>query len=81
MAEMLIGLVVNMDQVTAQIERMAQHFEQAPDGDAAKEAMAAFGEIDVDKHFVGTTEFSDGTVTCTFCLCPELQAIADMVPA
>ncbi|MBQ2263262.1 MAG: hypothetical protein II336_18110 [Loktanella sp.] len=74
-----ISVNVKNDALDA-INRMAAHFETAPNDDPAKMAMAAFGEIDAEKHLIieGGKEGGEYFVRTT--LSPELQAICDMVP-
>lgn len=80
MAELKIKVQMDIDGVTETIERMAQHFETAPDDDPAKQAMAAFGEIDPETHLVLDEKFEGGVLSIEVRLCPELQRIADMTP-
>lgn len=63
-----------------EIDRMAAYFEVAPDDDAAKVAMADFGEIDADTHIIVESGMDDGGYFVRTKLSSELQAICDMVP-
>ena len=80
MATMSIMLNTDVSNVTATIQRMADHFDAAPEDDPAKLAMLAFGEINTDRDLVFTSDYSEGAVTVTVSLSPALQRIADMVP-
>lgn len=79
MAELRVVIKTNVNDVVATVERMAAHFETAPDDDPAKQAMAAFGEIVAARDLVFTSECDGGLVEVTALLSPELQRIADMV--
>lgn len=62
------------------INRMAQHFDTAPDTDPAKVAMAAFGEIEIGRDIVIESGKDEGGYFVRALLSPALQAICDMVP-
>lgn len=75
-----IKIDTNIEKITAAVERMAAHFDAAPDDDPAKRAMIEFGEIVTERHIEMQTEFERGRIVVTVALCPDLQRIADMVP-
>lgn len=64
----------------AKVDAMATYLDTAPDDDPAKVEMAAFGEIDTDKHFHTKVDFCAGQVVVTVTPVPELQRILDLVP-
>lgn len=64
----------------AKIEAMASYFTTARDDDPAKVAMAAFGEIDCERHIHTKVDFPGGQVVVTVTPVPELKRIMDLVP-
>ncbi|WP_306150642.1 hypothetical protein [Roseovarius sp. MMSF_3281] len=81
MAKTVLSIQVksNVDALARAVGAMQAHFEAAPDDDPAKCAMIAFGEIDAKRHIQTDARFEDGVCHVTLSMCPELQAIADMV--
>jgi hypothetical protein len=81
MAQLKISMETNIKEVTGVIDRMAEYFETAPDDCPIKAQMVAFGEIDADRDLLRETTYQNDVITVSFSLSPELQRIADMVPA
>ena len=81
MAELGLKVTTNASEISALVERMAEHFDTAPDDDPAKVAMIEFGEIIAERDLSATSELTESGVVLTVALCPELQRIADMVSA
>lgn len=77
------GIPVNTDAVEAliaKVDAMAAYFDAAHDDDPVKVEMAAFGEIDIDRHFHTKVDFCAGQVVVTVTPVPELQRIMNLVP-
>jgi hypothetical protein len=76
-----LKMTMDLDDITRAFDRMRAHFEAAPDDDPAKLAMAAFGEVDTEKHLPVVSDYANGVISVRCAPCPELQRIMDMVPA
>lgn len=81
MAQLKMSIETNIKEITSVVDRMAKYFEAAPDDCPIKAQMVAFGEIDADRDLVRETTYQKDVITVSFSLSPELQRIADMVPA
>lgn len=71
---------IDTDVALDAINRMAHHFETAPDTDPAKVAMAAFGEIEIGRDIIVEGGKDEGGYLVRATLSPALQTICDMVP-
>jgi hypothetical protein len=82
MAKMNFKLCVtsNVEDVLTDIEKAAAYLASASVDDPIALAMAAFGEVDLEKHCTFQTNKVDGGFHVEVAAVPELQRIWDMVP-
>ncbi|MCF7725776.1 hypothetical protein [Sulfitobacter sp. M22] len=81
MAQSILKIETNLSEFSSAVKRLAEYIDTAPDDDPVKEAMLAYGAIDLEHDITQETSCVNGVTTITYGFKPAFQKLVDMVPA
>lgn len=81
MAQSILQIETNISEFISALKRLAEYIDSSPDDDPVKEAMLAYGEIDLEHDITQETSCYNGVTVITYGFKPAFQRLVDMVPA